>query len=620
MQSEIGLNWLPLPDDLWTERLAKSSHLANDRQCSALVELSKFQLSENQLVKLNKRFQKVDPVSHDGLTSIKIHIIGDLTLDHLQAPIVASGLRRGLNLEVTTSSFGQSYQELLDSKSPIFDSSINLYFVFIITNDKIFSANGGSASPFGGEKAAARVIEFFKFAKAQISTNNPAATCLLSTMPDPENRYFGSMERSLGDSKANAVTIINEYVRNSGSNFIDIAFFANSVGLNNWYDNKYYDLAKYPFSPTKIPAFCDFVAKSIAPIFGATRKCLVVDLDNTLWGGVIGDDGVDQIEIGEETPAGQSFLRIQQTLLNLKERGIILAVCSKNDHTNAVLPFRNRPEMLLKESDFSAFLCNWDDKASNIVRIASQLSIAVESIVFLDDNPVERDLVRQFLPKVAVIELSEDPAYYSNALMSSGLFDSIEFTTEDSLKNQQYSQKKKAEKHAAEFSSIEDFLANLEMIMSFDQVTTATKRRAVQLINKTNQFNCTGERISAEEFDSFISNKNNFVFCIGLDDKFGQNGMISVVMCSVSGSKFSIQNWVMSCRVLKRGLENAVMSELVLFAKTRSLSIIEGKYINTTKNGMVARLYEGFNMNESDDAWSGELDEIKSGSSFIQMR
>ena len=369
-EQQRSLYWLPIPASDWNEKVSTINSENTDRISQQLIRLSHHDLNERQLLKLRRVLRKTPEEALTSLTKANIHIVGNITLDHLTSPIEASALRWGLNLKITTTSYGQAQQELLSEDSSAFSPDINIYVIYASPLDTLFSTSGGIDSPFDGEKAAADVINYYKFCLDRIKKINPKAHCILATMPAPRNRYFGSMERSFGDTKAAAIETINNFIHTSGHQILDIAFLANLVGLQNWYSNKYYDLAKYPFSPIILPQFCDYFARSIAVTYGKSKKCLVVDLDNTMWGGVIGDDGVNNIEIGHETARGQSFLRIQETVLNLKKRGIILAVCSKNDIENGRLPFEQNKNMLLKKEDFSVFVCNWEDKASNLKAIA----------------------------------------------------------------------------------------------------------------------------------------------------------------------------------------------------------------------------------------------------------
>ena len=403
------------------------------------------------------------------------------------------------------------------------------------------------------------------------------------------------METASGDTMAHAIEQLNTYIRKSGFEYIDLDYISSQVGLINWYDNKYLDVAKYPFSPKQIPIFVDHVSRFLAGLFGKRKKCLVVDLDNTLWGGVVGDDGVENIEIGCETARGEAFLRIQATIKSLADVGIILAVCSKNDELNARLPFQERPEMILKEDDFSVFVANWEDKATNIRHIAEKLNIGIDSIVFLDDNPAERALVRELAPQVNVIELPDMPEAYSEILLGSGLFEAGHLTEEDTLKAEQYKANSLRESFYEKFSTLEDFLKGLNMELTIREISEKTKSRVVQLINKTNQFNMTGKRLTLSDIEEFCV-KGHKIFCISLKDKFGDNGIISILLCYQSENCLHVKNWVMSCRVLKRGVEHAIIQFLIDYASSKELVAISGEFVSTSKNSMVNGLYANFGM------------------------
>ncbi|KLN58966.1 hypothetical protein WH96_20140 [Kiloniella spongiae] len=410
------------------------------------------------------------------------------------------------------------------------------------------------------------------------------------------------MEEILGDSKAAAIRTINDYIRTQSMPCIDIEYLAATVGIANWYDRKYYDVAKYPFSPKYLPLFCDYVVRMFAALYGKNKKCLVLDLDNTLWGGVVGDDGYEHIEIGNGTPKGEAFLRLQQTILDLKQRGVILAVCSKNNHQVALLPFKKRPEMLLTEDDISIFISNWHDKATNIKGIAETLSIGLDSIVFLDDNPAEREIVRQKLPTVSVIELPDDPSQYADILLMGGWFDICSFTNEDSNKTHQYKENEQRINASKEHVTIDSYLKSLSMTLQIDTISDKTFQRTVQLINKTNQFNMTAQRYSEAQISELMRDDRYTIIVASLHDKFGSNGIISVVICKHEGKTLIIENWVMSCRVLKRGVEYALINEITRLANTMNIENITGYFKATSRNDLVSTFYNdmGFIMSSAE--------------------
>jgi FkbH-like protein len=320
----------------------------------------------------------------------------------------------------------------------------------------------------------------------------------------------------------------------------------------------------------------------------------VLDLDNTLWGGVIGDDGLEGIVLGEGSAAGEAHLALQRYAKQLKERGVILAVCSKNDAGIAEAVFHKHPEMLLRRSDMAAFVANWDDKAENLRAIAARLNIGIDSLVFVDDNPVERARIRQNLPMIAVPELPEDAAGYVRCLADAGYFEAVAFTSEDRHRAEQYAANAEREALQESAQSMDEFLRGLKMSIMFGPFTNVDHARVVQLINKTNQFNTTTRRYSSEEIANLTKQPDALTLQFRLLDRFGDNGLVSAMILRPSSGQedvLQIDNWVMSCRVFGRQLEFEVMNIVVESARQRGAKGLIADYIATSKNKVISGLY-----------------------------
>ena len=326
---------------------------------------------------------------------------------------------------------------------------------------------------------------------------------------------------------------------------------------------------------------------------GRSRKVLALDLDNTLWGGVIGDDGMEGIDLGQGTGTGEAYVAFQRYVKDLKMRGVVLAICSKNDPANALAPFKNHNEMVLKTDDFGAILANWDDKATNLKEIAKKLNLGLDSIVFFDDNPAERALVRQYLPMIAVPEVPEDPADYASCLARSGLFESFVLTKEDQIRAEQYRAESKRRELQTAATNIEEYLAGLKMDLAVAPFDEAGASRISQLINKSNQYNLTTRRYTLEQVKEMIGDKNMVTYQFQLKDRFGDNGMISVIITkpAPTNGQFVIDTWLMSCRVLGRCVEQEVLNCLAAQMKKRGAKTLIGEYIPTEKNQMVEGHY-----------------------------
>jgi len=324
----------------------------------------------------------------------------------------------------------------------------------------------------------------------------------------------------------------------------------------------------------------------------------VLDLDNTLWGGVIGDDGVAGIHLGQGDPLGEAYVSFQRYAKALSERGVILAVCSKNEELLAREPFEKHPEMVLRWDDFSCFVANWEDKVTNLKRIAQQLNIGLQSMVFVDDNPAERDLVRQFLPEVAVPELPEDPAEYAAALERYRYFEVAALSAEDFQRREFYRANLERQQALGSHASLDEFLRSLDMRARVGPIREADLERSVQLIGKSNQFNLTTRRHTSAEVLHMMASPDWVTFTVTLSDRFGDNGLISVLLACQRDEALYVDTWLMSCRVLQRGVERLLLNHLVAAARQRGLQRIRGEFIPTAKNKLVQNHYQelGFSL------------------------
>jgi FkbH-like protein len=317
----------------------------------------------------------------------------------------------------------------------------------------------------------------------------------------------------------------------------------------------------------------------------------VLDLDNTLWGGVIGDDGLKGIQIAQGDPLGEAYLDFQRYALSLRERGIVLAVSSKNEDATARLPFREHAEMILREEHFAVFQANWSDKATNLQAIAEELALGIDSLVFADDNPFERELVRGKLPQVAVPEMPADPSLYARTLSAAGYFEAAVFSEEDQQRAGYYDGNARRAALQKQSGDIGEYLASLQMEITFQPFDETGRARITQLINKSNQFNLTTHRYTEAEVAQVEADGNCFTLQIRLADKFGDNGMISAIICRAAGDIWEIDTWLMSCRVLGRCVEQMVLRELMLRAAARSISSLVGVYRPTDRNKLVEQHY-----------------------------
>ncbi len=422
---------------------------------------------------------------------------------------------------------------------------------------------------------------------------------------------MGQNEHRLSGSPAHLLRLFNERLRGLADeqkvDLLDLNAWASGEGLRAWHDPVLWHKAKQEVSPVAGPLYGDLVGRLLAAQQGRSSKCLVLDLDNTLWGGVIGDDGLEGIHLGQGSALGEAYVAFQRYARDLSGRGVILAVCSKNDEKNALEPFEKHPEMILRKKDIACFVANWNDKASNLKLIAQQLNIGLDSLVFVDDNPFERNQVRGECPQVAVPELPEDPSLYPACLANAGYFESIALTRDDLARTEQYQKNLEREKAQASFGNVAEYLKSLEMELIWGPFDPLSLPRVTQLINKTNQFNLTTRRYSEEDTSRFASDPKSITLRCRLTDRFGDNGIIGIVIAVQEGpDDWDIDTWLMSCRVLGRGVEQAMLDLLVQEVSARGGKRLLGRYIPTEKNGMVKDHYAGLGFVALGDPGPGE--------------
>jgi FkbH-like protein len=589
----LDLGWLPRPPDDFNDRLRALS-LSEVDLGAKLRRLAAFGLDEVKLYRL-ARVVKQAVSAKNSLTSLdplKLAIISNATVDFLEPAILATGIRHGFLFQIFSTRFGQVIQDTLDP-----DSEFNKFAPDVVLCAVDYRGLPIQLCP--GDEVAARAtvdaaIDYFASIRRGIEQNGKAV-CIFQTLARPAEPLFGSLDVVLAGTWRDLTSRINRGLADSlaGSPhlLLDTAGIAETVGLGRWHDPVLWNLARAPFANVAVPLFADHLARLISAWRGKTRRCLVLDLDNTVWGGVIGDDGVDQIVIGEGNPVGEAHLEIQRTVLRLRERGIVLAVSSKNDDDTARAPFREHADMLLREDHLAVFQANWRDKATNIKAISEELALGLESIAFLDDNPVERGLVREILPSVAVPELLDDPALFSRSLMASGCFEAILFSPEDRKRADDYQSNARRLALQKSAGNVDEYLRSLEMEITYRPFDSQGRARISQLINKSNQFNLTTRRYSEVDVAALERDRDVFTMQVRLKDRFADNGMISVIICRRDLDSWTIDTWLMSCRVLGRQVEKAVLQALGHHARVRKVKRLVGTYKPTSRNSMVARHY-----------------------------
>ncbi len=430
--------------------------------------------------------------------------------------------------------------------------------------------------------------------------SNTAALVIQSSYVMPYERLFGNYDLKHAASWSNAVAEINRRIvlaaRERNNVLVnDVDGLASWVGRRVWFDERFWDLAKSFCATEHLPAVARNITDIVLAARGRAVKCVVVDLDNTLWGGIVGDDGVDGIELSSHGD-GEAFHRFQSFLLGLKKRGILLCVCSKNEHSAAIKPFEEHPEMVLRKDDITIFVANWENKAENIKRIRESLEIGYDSIVFLDDNPFERNSVRAILPDVIVPELPEDPADYIKALSELNLFETTGVSAEDSGRADLYRAEFERRSVGSTFSNFDEYLESLNMTIEVARFAPSRLGRIAQLLQRSNQFNLTTHRYNERECETMMQDANCIPLYGCLRDRFGDHGLISIIVArpDPAAGVLEITDWLMSCRVLARGVEEHLMNYVVGEAARLNLEVVAGTYIPTAKNAMVRDFFAKF--------------------------
>lgn len=588
------MDWLPaLQDFRGCLRLALEP--SPDR-VEKLAALAQHRLSFLEMIQLDRALGSAGAEPPRGFSSVRLAILASATVNHLLPAIRVSGLRRRLLIDVHIGPYGQYRQQLLDADSPLHRLRPQIVLLSLTAREAIASVPL-TATAAEADAAIARSIDELRmlWRKARESYE---ATVIQQTFLNIADPLFGSYDRLVEGAPAQLIDRLNQRLvqaaAEDGVLLLDIARASERDGLNAWFDVTRWLQGKLEIAPQAAPVYGDLLARVIAAQRGLSRKCLVLDLDNTLWGGVIGDDGLEGIILGEGTGTGEAHLALQRYARQLRERGVILAVCSKNDPAVAEAVFRDHPEMILKLTDIAAFVANWEDKAVNLRRIAEQLNIGIDSMVFVDDNPAERARIRQSLPMVAVPELPADAGQYVRCLAEAGYFESVAFTADDSRRGEQYSANATREALRESSQNMDDFLRGLDMSVIFGPFHAVDLTRVAQLIGKTNQFNPTTRRYSLEDVTRFAATDRCLTLQFRLVDRFGDNGLVSAMILrpdTLAPDLVEIDSWVMSCRVFGRQLEREAMNIAVETARRMGVRAFRACYIPTSKNAVVSGLY-----------------------------
>lgn len=536
----------------------------------------------------------------------KIAILGGSTTRDIRLMLELFLLQYGIKPEFYESEFDQYYQDAMFPNPALeaFAPDV-VYLHTTIRNIADFPKISDSA-----ETVEQLLMQEYRRYEQMWDRLAAVYHCVIiqNNMEYPYYRMMGSRDASDIHGRVNYVTRLNlkfyEYAQRTEHFYIhDINYLSAQYGLEQWSDPFYWHSYKYALCVPAIPEFAFSVAKIIKSVYGKNKKAFVLDLDNTLWGGVVGDDGVENLVLGHETSAGQVYCAFQEYLKAYKEFGILLNIASKNDHENAVAGL-NHPAGVLRPDDFIKIKANWEPKDRNLLQIAEELNLMPDSLVFVDDNPAEREIVRAQVPGAAVPEMPAEPAHYAKIIDRSGFFEVTGLSEDDRRRTAMYQENDRRMQEQAAFADYEEYLKALAMKAEIEPFTAVYMARIAQLTNKSNQFNLTTRRYSQPEIEAVAADPAYITLYGKLEDKFGDNGVISVVIGHRQEQVLHMDLWIMSCRVLKRDMEFAMMDTLAERCMETGITEIRGYYYPTAKNAMVKEFYsrQGFDKIEEDAA------------------
>ncbi|WP_321439124.1 HAD-IIIC family phosphatase [uncultured Bacteroides sp.] len=552
-----------------------------------------------------------------NLPTIKVALLGDTATQFLAIALKGIAIEKGYNLNLFEAEFNQVERLIMDPTSDLFQFSPDYTIIFQSTHK--FLDKFGSTKSETRKNIAEERLSFVEMASQKV-----AGKIICYNYPEIDDTIFGNLANQIEESFIYQIRKLNYGLmqlaqKHQNLYICDLSSIQNKIGRDVMFNASIYTSTEMILSIDSLPIIASRTIDLICASKGNIKKCLILDLDNTLWGGIIGDDGIENIQLGHGLGIGKAFTEFQRWIKKLKERGIILAICSKNTESLAREPFEKHPEMILRLDDIAVFVANWDNKADNIRHIQSVLNIGFDSMVYLDDNPFERNMVRENVSGILVPELPPDPADYLEFIYNLNLFETISYSSGDKDRTKQYQLEAQRVFTQKEFTNEADFLQSLGMISIVEGFTKFNTPRVAQLSQRSNQFNLRTIRYTEGDINKLSKDPDYHCFSFTLEDKFGDNGLICIIiMQNKDHNNLFIDTWLMSCRVLKRGMENFTLNTIVEYAKTKGYKKITGEYLPTVKNLIVADHYStlGFEpLNEN--RWVLDVDKYKKRDCYI---
>lgn len=573
-------------------------------------------MGEITFTKLKKNCKK----DMSGMKECRLAIMGDCATQHLATAIRGYGVEEGIRFEVFDADYDQIDAQLLDPKSEFYQFGTQFALIYMCSEKLYHSFCETQQKSSFADTVYQKIRTYWDLINTHVQVN-----IIQFTFVEADDRVFGNYASKTQASFLYQVKKLNFLLMNGSQEvknvfLMDLNYIEAQYGRTQVYDDKLYYIAKMPLSTAILPEVAKQVTDIIKAILGHIKKCVITDLDNTLWGGVIGDDGLEGIQIGE-LGLGHAFEEFQMWLRELKTRGVILAVCSKNNEDTAKEPFLSHPEMVLKLDDFSMFVANWEDKASNIRYIQETINIGMDSIVFLDDNPFERDQVRSMIPDITVPELPEDPAMYLSYLKSLNLFETASYSESDKDRTRQYQAETRRIVSRQQYQNYDEYLQSLGMVAVVKPFDKFQYPRIAQLTQRSNQFNLRTVRYTEAEIEALAADNHFLTLYFMLKDQFGDHGLISIAILKKQDDEtLFMHNWLMSCRVLKRGMEEFIINQVIETARENGYRKVIGEYIKTPKNAMVKDIYAKLGFKElGNGLFEADVDTFVQNKTFIKI-
>jgi FkbH-like protein len=590
--------------------------------CALREGLERHPLQGFEITVLADFLKKLDRPSV-GYPVKKVAVLGNVTTQPVEDAMALTLFAEGYLAEIYSSPFSTYQQEALDSNSALYKFEPDL--IMIYTSGKNIVAPGVLVH---GEEDLKAILDaqwnHWRGFWESLKTNSNAKI-LQHTYASPDQKLCGVAESRGRYSGADVYSQVNRHLMNSSSDsvyWVDVDHLASDVGRRNWFDPRTEYHGKYPFSLRHLPDYRVLLHSVLREVLGSRPKALVLDLDNTLWGGVIGDDGLSGIALGNNGPEGEAFLAFCEYVLSLSRRGIILGICSKNEPENVREVFEKHPAMPLNLDDFASIKCNWNSKVDNLVEMGRELNIDVSAMVFVDDNPAECELVRQSLPSVRVINMDGDPAEFIRKVEDKRFFEAQHLTSEDLLRVKSYRARLEIRKQKDSVVDIDSFYRSLEMKAEMNEATPDDVPRLEQMEAKTNQFNLATRRLSAADIGALINDPNCVVLTARLADKFADHGLVSYLAAEYNGTTCVVTDWIMSCRVFSRTLENKLLEVLIDHARAKGAQELVLNYSPTPKNQLMVDIFRRLGFSEQEcgsGSWRQSLNDLESMSSVIEL-